>query len=153
MSGLKGNTSTSTTTAPPAWVQGDYQGLLNAAQQQAAVPYAPYTGPMVAPFTPDQIAAFGGIENMQGMGMPYINAAASLTGGAAAPISGGDIANYYNPFTSMATGATLQNLQELNAQQNQQVVSNAIKAGAWGGDRAAIAQAELARQQAVGEAP
>jgi len=42
---------------------------------------------------------------------------------------------------------TMANLGETNAQQQQSLLGNAIQKGAFGGDRAGIAQAELVRQQ------
>lgn len=63
--------------------------------------------------------------------------------------------NYLNTFTSPYTQqvaeATRRQMDESNAEQQQQVVGNAISKGAWGGDRAGIAQAELARQQSLAE--
>lgn len=52
-----------------------------------------------------------------------------------------------SPYLSNVVNATQANINESNAEQQQQLQGNAISAGAWGGDRAGVAQAELARQQ------
>lgn len=104
---------------------------------------------MIAGLTPDQQSAFGTINSAQGMSQPYINQAAQWSQQSAAPISGGDISQYLNPYQQDVTNATMANINETNAQQQQQVVGSAIGKGAWGGDRAGVAQSELARQQGL----
>lgn len=52
-----------------------------------------------------------------------------------------------SPYLSDVVNATQANINESNTEQQQQLQGNAISAGAWGGDRAGVAAAELARQQ------
>jgi len=54
---------------------------------------------------------------------------------------------YMNPYQAEVIRATMGNIAENNAQQMQGLIGNAISKGAWGGDRAGIAQAAMARQQ------
>lgn len=52
-----------TVSGPPSWLQGPIQEYLSAAGRAASRPYQQYQGPRVAPFTPMQEQAFGGIGN------------------------------------------------------------------------------------------
>lgn len=141
---------------PPANVLQDYQNVVNQAQQVSSAPLQQYSGPMVAGLQPLQQQAITGMQNNQGIANPYINAAAQLDAGATQPISpmafSGDAVNaYQSPYTQQVIQSTMANMQESNAEQQQGLVGNAISAGAWGGDRAAVAQGELGRQQALAE--
>lgn len=64
-------------------------------------------------------------------------------------ISAGDISQYMNPYQQQVIQASLANMAENNAQQQQQVQGNAAMRGALGGDRLGVAQSELARQQGL----
>lgn len=121
-------TNKTTATAPPAYIANAQQGLLSQAQNVAAKPYTPYGGQLTAGFTPTQT-----------------NAAASLAN--LGPLSSSDINQYMSPYLNDVVNATQANINETNAEQQQQLQGNAISAGAWGGDRAGVAAAELARQQ------
>lgn len=153
MSGGKGSNTTTTQTGPPAWLQSAYMGTLNRAQDVSNTPYAPYTGELVAGVNPQEQSGIDQANQYSTWAQPYLDAAANYTRGAAAPITQQQIQQYQNPEAAAVSKATLANFADLNAQQNQQVIGNAISSGAWGGDRASVAQAELARQQAGAEAP
>lgn len=148
--GSKTQQSTTTgSTAPPGFILNAYQSLLPQAQQVAQTPYNPATQSQVAGLTPQQQQGFQGISNAQGIATPYLNSAASYANQGAAPITSQQIANYENPFQSQVTDATIANMNETNGEQQQQVKGNAALQGALGGDRTAVAQGELARQQGL----
>lgn len=118
----------------------------------AQQPYQPYNGPQVAGFSPMQGAGFENINNAQGMGQPYIDQAtgfARMGGMPVGDISSADIQRYFNPYQQAVVNATMGNINETNAQQQQQVIGNAALQGALGGDRVGVAQSELARQQGL----
>lgn len=54
-----------------------------------------------------------------------------------------------SPFQQQVIDATGAQLQNQDAQQQNTLTGNAISAGAWGGDRAGVAQAQLAGQQSI----
>lgn len=155
--GSGGGTNTVTNnSAPPAEVMAQYQNIIGQANNIAGQPLQQYGGPMVAGFTPDQLSAFDTVNNAQGISAPYLGNAQNMLQSSQTPIwnsaqqwSPDAINQYMNPYQQDVTNATMANINETNAQQNQQVVGNAISKGAWGGDRAGIAQSELARQQAL----
>lgn len=143
---------------PPQAVMDAYQNAISQAQSVASQPLQQYTGPMVAGFTPDQLSAMSTIDNSQGIATPYINAAAGLTAAGAAPInvpqfSGQALNQYMSPYTQDVVNATQAQFNNQNAQQQSALQGNAISKGAYGGDRAGVAAAQLAGQQQLTEAP
>lgn len=72
---------------------------------------------------------------------------------AAQPIGSQQINSYLNPYTNQIVGATEAQFANMNAQQQQNVLSGAAAQGALGGDRVGVAQGILGGQQALAEAP
>lgn len=178
-----GSTSQTVTQQPPPEVSAAYKSLLSQAQRvlypnapttdtgeidyskAQLSPYPTYTpeaaaqaqgniSNLVAPFSPMQNAALGGIAGMTGYINPYVNTATQLGLAGASPIqlqqfSPQAVGQYMSPYLNQVMGSTVANINETNAQQQQQLLGNTIARGAFGGDRAKIAQAELARQQAL----
>ena len=54
----KGKTRTETSVDLPAWQEAQFKELYSQAQGVARQPFIPYTGPMVAGFSPDQLRQF-----------------------------------------------------------------------------------------------
>ena len=158
-SGSSGGTNTVTEESnPPADVTAAYNQVQQQATNVSAQPLQQYAGPLVAGFTPDQLSAMSTVDNSTNVANPYINSASQLESAGSAPITpsaltGQDINQYLSPYLNEVGGSTEAQLGNLNAQQNQQLVGNAISSGAWGGDRSAVAQSDLAGQQALNEAP
>jgi hypothetical protein len=112
-----------------------------AAQAPFQMPVAP-----VAPFSPFQSLGFGETLGMQGMAQPYFNTAGNYLAGSAAPITGQEVANYYNPMASNVFGQ----MQNIFGQQMRETTGNATQqAGGVGADRIGVAQANLANQQGL----
>ncbi len=129
-----------------------YQGILGRAQQVASTPYQAYEGQLVAGLDPTQQAGISNINQSYGMAQPYFAQAGQYAQQGAAPVanvSGADIQQYYNPYQQQVIESTMANINESDQRQQQQVKGNAAQAGALGGDRQAVAQAELARQQGL----
>lgn len=171
MLGTKNAVSTATQT-PPKWVQSGYKEIFKDADRLADRGYKPYQGG----FTGDQQSAFQNLRNLQGSSNGYFGSAAgSYNTGAGvigagsgafnagfAPLSAANSAysgavnpsynrvnDYMNPYTQNVINATMANMQETNARQQQDVLGNAVSQRAMGGNRVGVAQAELARQQAL----
>lgn len=157
--GSSQNTTTSSS-APPAWLEGDYQNLIGQAQNTAATPYTPYNGNLVAPLTSDQTQAGQEVEGAQGVAQPYISAAQGDIANSTKPLwdstqqfSPGAVQQYESPYTSDVVNATEKQFNDQNAEQLNQVKGNAIAQGAFGGDREAVAEAQTAQAQDIAEAP
>jgi len=155
--------SQSSTYQPPAILQNTITDLLTRAGTQSQQPYPQYTPDtaaqysqynpgLVAPFTPNQAQAGQSIAGLQGYTQPNFQAATGLAAAATNPLqmqqfSQNSINQYMNPYLNNVVGSAVANINQTNAQQQQQALGSAIGQGAYGGDRAGIAQAELARQQ------
>lgn len=159
-----GGTQT-TSYKPPAEVMAAYkdliargQGMLGGQAPQytpgMAAQYGQYNAGLVAPMTPDQIQAMRSIANTQGYTDPFINASANMASSSGSPLdlmrfSGQQVQQYMSPYLNNVVRSAVGNINETNAQQQQQVLGNAIARGAFGGDRSGVAQSELARQQGL----
>lgn len=158
----KGGGGTNTTVqsnSPPPDVMAQYDKVIAQANQVASTPYT--TGGfnasnLVAGFNPTQQQAFNTVNGAQGAAQPYLNSAQTDINNSTSPIWSGvqqfspdTVQQYMSPYTSDVVNATGAQLNNQDAQQQQQVIGNAVSAGAWGGDRSAIAQSELANQQSL----
>lgn len=145
--GSKGSQTTTSSSAPPQAIMNAYQSALGMAAQATSKPYQQYTGQMVAGLSPQQQTGISNIDAAQGMALPAIQQGMNYTTQAAQGITPGLYARFYSPYVNDVANATQANLMESNAQQLSGLKGGAIQAGAFGGDRAGIAAAEMARQQ------
>jgi hypothetical protein len=137
---------------PAAEVSAGYKDLLGRAAPLLDRQYPEYAGQLVAGLSPYTTAAGQGIAALGGGTQGAYNMAQGLALAGAAPIqpmqfSGEAVGQYLSPYLQNVMGATAANIAQTNAQQQSQLTGNAIQRGAFGGDRAGIAAAELARQQ------
>ncbi|MBN9433985.1 MAG: tail fiber domain-containing protein [Bosea sp.] len=146
--GSKNSTSTSEQKLP-ANFQLAYNDMLGQAQKTAAQPFVPYTGG----FEQDQQTAYKNIGDLFGSANNWYDAAAGNVQQAANANAQAmtptyqTVGKYMSPYTDSVVNATMANIAEQNAQQQQGVIGNAIAKGAFGGDRVGVAQAQLARAQ------
>lgn len=156
-----GGTQTSTTqSGPPQQFLNAYSSAVGNAQNVASQPLQQYQGNLVAGLSPDQTAGISATEGANGLANPYINAASQEINNSTTPVwqnaqqfSPGAVSQYESPYTQQVVGATEQQFNNQNAQQQQQLAGNATSQGAFGGDRSAVAQSVLAGQQQAQEAP
>ncbi len=144
--------------SPPPQVLNDYQNLINQGQQVSSLPLSQYQGPVIAGFNPTQQSAFGEINQAQGSQLPYLNAAQSYVAAGAQPVMGqvqgfNALGEYQNPYTQQVTQGTENLFNQQNAQQFNQANAAAASEGAFGGDRQAVLEAQMAQQQQLAEAP
>lgn len=143
--GTKNSTTTSTQELP-GYINDAYKGLIKSAGQTGSTAYTPYTGG----FTPDQQQAFENIRSLWGSGDASFGAASDAFGRSLVPTSD-TVSSYMSPYMSQVIQGAMGNMQEQNAQQQQQVIGDAIAKGAMGGNRVGVAQAELGRQQKLAD--
>lgn len=157
--GGSGNTSTTagTSSIPPEVAQ-NYRDIFARANTAASQPLQQYGGQRVADMTPDQQAAFDSIRGAQSTSQQYFDDAGGLARSSAQGVYGQvpqynqqAIDQYMSPYTDEVVNASLANLREGQGQQREALTGNAIAAGAFGGDRAGVAQGELARQQGLAQ--
>lgn len=155
-----GGTTTTSSNQPPAQFLNAYQNAVTQAGNVASTPFQPYTGNLVAGFAPEQTDAVNTVNSAQGVADPYINAASTAFNSATQPLWSGvqqfspnAVSQYESPYTDAVVKATQDQFNNTNAQQAQQLTGNAVSSGAFGGDRAGVAQGVLAGQQATAQAP
>ena len=140
------NTTTQSTAIDPSQLRM-YQGLYDTARVVADQPYIPYTGARVAGFNPDQLQGFDATRNMFGQSMGYdprssLNALANMQ---APSILDRDIGAYQNPYTQQVIDTTLADLDRSRQMAIGRDQDRAIGAGAFGGSRSGILEAETNR--------
>lgn len=155
MCGKTNNTSTVSTEIDPD-VKRAYNSLINLGTSVAQLPLQQYSGPMVAGFTPDQTAAFGLVQQAQGMALPYVNQASTWLGNSARDIfptlpqySQENLAPFMNPWQQSVIDSTMENMRHQDQVQQNDLLGRSIMSGSspFFGDRAGVAAAELARGQ------
>ena len=149
--GSKNNTTKSTFQLPKEFIQA-YNESLGLAREAIQQPYTPYTGQLVAGLTPTQQQGISNVNAAQGMALPAIQRGMSYTDEAARGITPELYQRFYSPYVRDVADTTFANLMESAAQQRSGLKGGAIQAGAFGGDRAGIAQGEMARQQQLANA-
>lgn len=150
-----GSTTSSSTSKPPADVTKNYDYVSGLAKQVASQPLSQYTGPLLAGFTPDQNSAFTGIQNAQNAYQPYFNQAQTQLQNSTQPLtpfSASAVQQYENPYQQDVINATMEQLNQQNAIDQSSELGKAISGGAFGGDRAGIAAAQLAKNQQLNNA-
>jgi GH24 family phage-related lysozyme (muramidase) len=151
--GGKTSQSTSTVSIPPE-VLARYNAVNARAEEVAKTPFQQYGGQFVAGLTPTQQAGIQNTSTAAGQAQPYYGAATGLALAGTMPISPGGLqtGQYMNPFTEAVAAPTYQALRQQQGQERAQQQAQAIKSGAFGGDRAGLERANLARQQELGTA-
>ena len=148
--GSKGSTTTKQSFSLPPEFREAYKKSIDMATTATGQPYQAYTGQLVAGMTPTQQQGIANINAAQGMALPAISEGIGLTRQAAQGITPELYNRFYSPYVRDVADTTFSNMMESAAQQRSGLKGGAIQAGAFGGDRAGIAQAEMARQQQLG---
>jgi hypothetical protein len=155
--GGKSQTSTQQVQIPPE-VMARYNAVNKRAEATASKPFQQYSqdpNAFVAPLTATQQAGIQNVNQAAGMSQPYFNTAAGLTMAGSqgvGPLTQQQIGYYQNPFTQSVVNSTMAGLQQQQGQQLSQQQAEAIKGGAFGGDRAGIQRAQLMGQQGLATA-
>jgi hypothetical protein len=117
---------------------------LGFAKELAQTPFAPAPGGLVAPFSADQQAAFQAARANQGIADPYFAAAGStMADVAGADFRTADIAGYSNPYLDPMRETINRSYDVAQTQAD----ARAVQAGAFGGSRRGIYDAELQGQR------
>jgi len=151
--GGKTGTTTQSVQIPPE-VMARYNAVNTRAESTAQQPFQQYsTDPssFVAQLNQQQQKGISNVNQYADAAQPAYQAAMQGTGqayqGYNAPNYQQGVQGYMSPFLSNAMGATAAQMQNINRQQQQDILGNAVKSGAFGGDRGAIARSALANQQ------
>src|SRR6056300_410353 len=137
-------------TTVPQFQQQQYQDIYQQARGLAQQPFIPYTGPQVAGFSPDELRAFGATRQQFGRAQQFDPFAQrqELMQQPAPSLLGADISAYRSPFEQQVVDVALGDIQRQADIAQQRAQEQAIRAGACGGSRGAILEAEAARPYA-----
>ena len=151
--GGKTQTSTQQVAIPPE-VLARYNSINARAEGVAGTPFQQYGGQFVAPVNAQQQLGIAGINNAANSAQPYFGAATGLTAAGAGAVNPGELQTqrYMNPYTENVVNATRRGLEQQQGQQASQQQADAIRGGAFGGDRAGIQRAVLQGQQGLATA-
>ena len=147
---------TTTTQQVDPQTQAMQQDLYRRSQQIAQQPFIPYTGPMVAGFSPDQLRQFQATRGLFETGMGFdptkgLQALAQEQRPMAAPAAsllGQDISAYQSPYQQQVIDLAMQDIQRQADIARTGAQERAIRAGAFGGSRSALLEAESQRPYA-----
>lgn len=140
------NTQTTTQTAqlPPA-LQAAIDNMIRNAQDVSAQPYQQYPGPRIADFTPDQQRAFEMFRQLPGTGLAALGRAESAYGDAGRAFNTENLQPYVNAYEQDRLRNTMDELRRQKDIAQLGVNDAAVRAGAFGGSRHGVADAELER--------
>jgi hypothetical protein len=144
-SGDKGGSSTSVATDPRQMAM--YEDLYNRSKGIAGQPFVPYTGARVAGFNPDQLRGFDQTRSLFDRSMEYnpMTGLNDLANQQAPSLLNTDISAYQNPFNEQVINQSLNDLDRARQIRLQSDQDRAIGAGAFGGSRSALLEAETNR--------
>lgn len=113
------------------------------AMQQGAYAAMPFYG-----------AAAGDISAAQGAAAPYLDLATAASQQGARAVNPGElnIGKFQNPYMSDVVNTTMANLRQQQQAEQNQLMGSQLMRGAFGGDRAGIGAANLAKQQNMASA-
>lgn len=152
---MGGKTSTTTQQVQiPKEVLARYNAINARAEGVASQPFQIYSNDpskFVAQLNQQQQTGIGNVNAAAGAYQPYLSGATDATtaGMASANPADLEIGKYMNPFQQDVINATMARMRQEQEQQQSGALGTAISSGAFGGDRAGIAAANLAQQQGM----
>ena len=144
---------------------GDYEDVLQKysttalkqAEDVAGLEYTPYTGERIAGFSPTELAGRARAAELaqMGLGMPQVQQAADVMTGLAGYQAGSydprllsqaNVQEYMSPYLEGALDPTLRAIREQQTQTLQGLGAGASRAGAFGGSRQGVLEAQTLGQ-------
>ena len=148
------STAFQSATAPSSFAMPYYQQYIQNASQLAGTPFNPGMLGQVAPFSDQQTQAGAALwSNALGQ-IPQLASNLETVGGQMGAFDPNAVTSIMSPFTQKVTQATQDWFNNQNKIQANDLLSQGIRSGnAFGGDRAGVAEAQLAGQQQLAQAP
>tara|TARA_Y100000361_G_scaffold140126_1_gene143889 strand:+ start:8515 stop:10311 length:1797 start_codon:yes stop_codon:yes gene_type:complete len=107
--------------------------------------YVPYTGQEIAEFSPEQERAFDLTSQAVGQTQAFATPAAQFAGLAGLGTTDADISRFMNPYVSQVIERAERERRRAADIEQQELAARAVQAGAFGGSREAILEAERRR--------
>jgi len=136
----------------PPEVRAAYQKAIGRAEQVSQTPFQRYSESpeaFVAPLTGTQRLATQNIMQQQRAAQPLYQAGAALTGRAGLTAAPDIVGQYISPYTQAVAEPTMALLRQQQGQQLAQQQAEAIRGGAFGGERAGLQRQLLRGQQGL----
>ena len=154
--GGKSSTTTQTVKIPPE-VLARYNAVNKQAEAVAQTPFQQYsTDPaaFVAQLNQQQLAGISNVNQAAGSYQPYFAGATGATIAGMGGVNPGEleVGRYMNPFQQSVIDTTMARMQKEQQAAQSGALGTAISSGAFGGDRAGIAAANLAYEQDLSRA-
>lgn len=154
--GGKTATSTQSVQIPPE-VLARYNAVNKRAEEAASQPFQEYSNDpnaFVAPINTTQQTGINQTLNASQQAQPYFGAATGMTTAGSGAVNPEQLqtAQYMNPYTQNVVDATTAALQQQQGMQLSNQQSQAIKSGAFGGNRSGLERAVLQGQQGLATA-
>ncbi len=159
---LFGNRQTTATTTQsiPGYAEDFVRENLDIARAIGDRPYAAFPGQRIAGFTPDQTRAFALTRSNVGAYQPYLNMGRDAINQGmqgydpALADTAGAYGEFYNPFIGTVADQVAGQLSRGNQQALNNIAARASGAGAYGGSRQGVAEAQAAERmtEAMGRA-
>lgn len=149
--GGKKSTTTQNVNIPPE-VMARYNAVNARAEKAATSPYEKYgtsASDFVAQMNAQQGAGIADINATAGSYQPYMTSATSATQAGMGPAYAG-IDNYMSPYIKNVADTTGAMMRQQQEQAQSGALGTAVSSGAFGGDRAGIAAANLQQQNQMG---
>ena len=152
---MGGKTSTTTQgVSIPKEVMDRYNAINTRAESVAGTPFQTYSedpSKFVAQLNTQQQQGIGNVNAAAGAYRPYFDQAASTFAQGMRPAQPGELntSQFMNPFQQQVIDATMRQMGQANEQAQSGALGTAVSSGAFGGDRAGIAAANLANQQGL----
>lgn len=167
----KGTQQTTSTTKPTGKVMQRYNNLISRANQLSKTDFKKYKNDFTAPVNSTMQSAVNQLNSPNYAYQPYYDQASALINKANGPnpyyqqaqdyltqstadvnpmaFSQEALNQYLSPYQQQVIDATMASIAEDERRQQQDVIGNRVLRGAFGGDRSAVAQAELARTSGI----
>ena len=141
----KGATTTEATV--PEYQQQQQRSLFGLAQAVASQPFVPFTGARVAGFNPDQLRQFEATRGLFETGMQFdpLTGISNLATQTTPSLLETDLSAYQSPFTQQVIYTSLSDLDRARQMAVGRDQDRAISAGAFGGSRSGVLEAETNR--------
>ena len=149
--GGKKQTTTQNVTIPPE-VMARYNAVNARAESTASKPFQQYgttAADFVAQINPQQTSGINAVNAAAGSYRPLTEAGASATQAGMGPAYAG-IDNYMSPYIKNVADTTGAMMRQQQEQAQSGALGTAVSSGAFGGDRAGIAAANLQQQNQMG---
>jgi hypothetical protein len=144
--------TTTSTVSIPREVMDNYRSVYNRAETAASQPFKAFgntASDYVAQINAQQNAGIADINATAGSYKPYMTQATSATQAGMGPAYEG-IENYMSPYTKNVADTTGAMMRQQQEQAQSGALGTAAMSGAFGGDRAGIAAANMQQQNQMG---